>query len=278
MMKRDDLITEMANLCDKNGFSVLNIDSQRTIDLLKSLATFKLKDQNFISEYYDKIHTMEVNPRCNILDSDTCSSLLQVTEKQLRPFSGVELCLTIPRICPDHTSYDVSIPIPLFDELVNIADPYVVDWHELCNKEYLAHFRIALRHMLIESKETKELKITKNSLAVGAMISLSLLGALDELITPLTKIPDVDSSLSMQIRGLLSLTLTCMASGATSQLSAWQLFKENTSHKISVPENNEMYDVYVRTLRVAKFAGWNVECAESNLSKITRLFLQNKIF
>jgi hypothetical protein len=66
-----------------------------------------------------------------------------------------------------------------------------------------------------------------------------------------------------------------MASGANSQLKAWEIFKSDD--KFSVPANKEVYNVYMRLLKLIPYARWDTKQAVKNMRIVSKAFIAKLI-
>ena len=282
-MKTEEIVAEQAAACDEHGFIVCNFSTGHMLQILNDLndsikavtggAYYEITD--FIKKSYDKMHSFTLNDRCAILDGTTYAAICDIVRDKIRPFSGSGLELTLPAIgSQDGMSYaDGVLPLPLYSSLVKVTNPYIA-WNELANNSDIAHYRIALRNMLVKATCARDFSVPADSKGLGAMMGLVLLDLLEQITHPLSStsaLSEGDSMLTM-IRGLLGFILTLMASGVTGQLTAWELFKpENKS--FSVPDSVELYDVYLRLMKVAQYARWDLGMANRRLMYISRKFL-----
>jgi hypothetical protein len=282
-MKTEEIVAEQAAACDEHGFIVCNFSTAHMLQILTDLnnsvkavtdgAYYEITD--FIKGSYDKMHSFTLNDRCAILDGTTYAAICDIVRDKTRPFSGSGLELTLPTIgSQDGMSYaDGVLPLPLYSSLVKVTDPYIA-WNELANNSDIAHYRIALRNMLVKATCSRDFSVPADSKGLGAMMGLVLLDLLEQITQPLSSTSALDEGDSMltMIRGLLGFILTLMASGVSGQLTAWELFKPENKG-FSVPDSVELYDVYLRLMKVARFARWNLGMANRRLMYISRKFL-----
>jgi hypothetical protein len=278
-MKTEEIVEEQASACDAHGFIICNFSTFSMLHILNQLndSIKAVTDgaycgiTDFIKTSYDNMHTFSLNDRCALLDGTTYAAICDIVHEKTRPFSGSGLELTLPPI--GSHDQDGVLPLPLYSKLVKIVDPYVA-WNNIANDSEIAHYRIALRNMLVKANCSRHFVVPADSKGLGAMMCLVLLDLLEHMVRPLsltTQLDEGDSMLVM-IRGLLGFILTLMASGVDGQLTAWELFKpENKS--FSVPESIELYDVYLRLMKVARFARWDLTMANRRLMYISKKFL-----
>lgn len=67
-----------------------------------------------------------------------------------------------------------------------------------------------------------------------------------------------------------------MASGVNSQLTAWELFSKN--NKLRLPTTKEIYDVYLRLLKIIPYCCWNQDFATKKMQLISKMYLQKRMF
>lgn len=283
-MNTQQLVAEQADACDEYGFVICNVLTNKVLKLLTILNTdvksvekgkpYTIK--NFVKVAYDNMQAIVPNKRCIALDGLTYSSISEIVSNKHKPFSGSGLDLVLP-IIGDNDGFsenDGTLPIPLYSKLVKISNPYL-PWNDLANDPIIAHYRIALRNMLIKATCSRDFEIPVDNRGLGAMCCIVLLRLLEDYVSPISSenismMKEGDTTLNT-IRGLLGFILTFMASGVNSQITAWELFRSD--NKLSVPDNVEIYDVYIRLLKVAKYAKWDLNLANKKMAVVSKKFL-----
>lgn len=276
-MTTEDLVKEVTNNCENHGVVISNLDGNNFLKILCFLndnvkKTIGYYDPaSFLSKFYRNFSFIHTNDRCSIIDRDTYECLAEVSKYKMIPFSGSYQCCMLPLIATCENECNASLPIPLFDDLVDVTNPYSIDWHTKCNDAHIAHFRIALRNTFIKATCSRDLNIPVDNVGFGAMMCIILLEFIEKMVSRLSTIPDDDSTMLYTVRGLLGFVLTFMASGANSQLKAWEIFK--TDNKFNVPPNKEVYDVYIRLLKIIPYARWDTMQAVKNMRNISNAFV-----
>jgi hypothetical protein len=275
-MNKNVLISEITNNTKNHGVVICNFNSDEFFNCLRNVSLDQHYIDNFISKNYNRFKLIKQNIRCSLLDADCYESVVESSENTYRPFSGSKLCCVLPLIGNTDDGTNASLPIPLFDDLVNVNDPYSINWREKCNESHIAHFRIAMRSTFLEAICTREIQISKDSKSYGGMLCVLLLEYVESFVSTLNNIPDDGSTVLYIIRGLLGFTLTFMASGLKSHIGVCDLFSQNCELN-NIPSTVKIYDIYIRVLKLCKYAKWNVQKAIIKMKIISKKFVQLNI-
>jgi hypothetical protein len=295
-MSTEDIVNEVTENTKKEGVVIFDLNGESIIESLKAISLDikehynihyrygwgPFRDANsIISKNYillNSVNSFEPNVRCPNMDGTTYSSVVSITKQMVRGFSHSNLSVTIPTIGNSDNDFTVaSMALPLFDEFVDLLDPYSVDWANKCNDFHIAHFRIALRSTFVWATECRDFNLKDDSVEVGMTMCLFILSYVERYIETVlsNKIPTEGSALRV-LRGSVSFLLTFMASGVNSQTNAWELFKSNPETKLNVPPNEEVFDIYFRLLKVIPYCCWDQNIATKNLRTIGKDFIQKR--
>ena len=290
VMKSDDIINEIVDKCQTEGIVLFSVNVDHLMDCVRELHNGLHNTSGFHSVYdyidrsYPQLCTLSPfvpNVRCLNLDSDTYSSVAAVTKTRDRPFSQSPQSLTLPFV-GGQASYEhvsASLAVPLYDEFTGLENPYNTDWHTVCNNPHIAHYRIALRSTFTNSVECRDVSIRADSVELGAMLCIFILGYIETYICDVlaSRIPDNGSTSLRTVRGLTCFLLTLMASGVNSQISAWEIFKPfvaGVKRDFTVPKSVKTFDIYFRLLKVIPYCKWSQGIAIQNLRFIGKVMVQ----
>lgn len=283
-MSSSEICDEIVSSCQKEGVVLFNVNGNKLIDGLREMNSNTPTDgfidaEEIISKSYGllKESIFTPNVRCPQLDADTYSTVSSVSKNIHRGFSAAKQSLTLPTFGSVGPHDVATMVVPLYDQFVDVVNPYEINWAEKCNDPVIAHFRIALRNTFVTATECREFSFTPDSVVIGSALCLHILSFIEHYVRDVLggNIPSEGSSTLKIMRGSVGFLLTFMASGTNGQLSAWELFSPNTKAKL--PTTMKMYDVYVRLLKIIPYCGWNQSIATKKLQNISKMCLQKRI-
>lgn len=282
-MSTIDICEETKSVCVNEGVVIFNVNGTKIIEDLRNLHNYSnnkgyIDSEKIISKYYENINCIfNPNIRCPQLDAQTYQLMFTITNGKERGFNDCKQSLSLP-IFGSTEYFDVAtMALPLYDQFINVTNPYEIKWNEKCNEPEISHFRIALRNTFLSSTECREFKFKPDSVVIGATLCLYILSFIEKYISDVLNkiIPSEESSTLKILRGSTCFLLTFMASGVNSQLSAWELFDK--SNKITMPKTMENYDVYFRLIKLIPYCRWDQSIANKKMQLISKMFLQNRI-
>lgn len=198
--------------------------------------------------------------RCPQLDGETITDLLDIVVKdphhQRHPFYG-ESGIFIP-VPGDYTSS--ALPIPFFDEFVNMTDPFNVLWSVLTNDQKIASYRIIIRNGIVNSNAIRNYRISPGSLDLTFYLIWIFMSAAEDIAfhgSSTAVIGDFDDTRTKMIRVLVCLILTTCASGKVPACTAYT-FLDN----VKIPVSKEDFWIPRRLAAILPFTGWDKDLLE----------------
>lgn len=122
--------------------------------------------------------------------------MFTVTKGISRGFDNSEQSLSLPKFGKTEHFDVATMGIPLYDEFVNLTDPYEIEWDKKCNDDKIAYFRIALRNTFVTSTECRNFSFSVDSVIIGSTLCLYILSFIEKYINDILKnvVPNNESS------------------------------------------------------------------------------------
>jgi hypothetical protein len=196
--------------------------------------------------------------RCPELDGETITDMLNIVVKN-QYHQHHPLYCEFGTFIPVPGDYETSaLPIPYFDEFVNMKNPFEIDWLVLTNDLKIASYRIILRNGIVNSNTVKKYCIHPSTHDLAFYLIWIFLSAAEDIafhgsLDPSTAtIGDFDDTRTRMIRVLVCLILTTCASGKIPACHAYTFINSD-----KIPVLKEDYWIPRRLASVLPFTGWD---------------------
>lgn len=164
-----------------------------------------------------------------------------------------------------------------WDEFVDLKNPFTVRWHEKCNEEHIAAFRIIMRSTLSQSVASREHHLKPDSLETGDLMCALLMAAMTKLAARRTTKPvvsaEADDTVTKLMRGLFGNLLTTAASGLRPLSMIWQLFVPDPQYHL--PRTKIEWVWYEKVIDLYTYTAWPLEQFHRHLEKLLEEALTN---
>ncbi|KAJ3384405.1 hypothetical protein HDU92_003596 [Lobulomyces angularis] len=250
----DDLCDLLDEHCSAVGCVIGNLDQGNLPSCLQRVAAgenFQLN--NFVT--FDRrnlvLEGLDVGIVMNHHSGSNNQNMLTATDDSI----SFSLCI----------GNQLAIPWPLFDEFVELKNPYEVPWINICNEPHIAKLRILIRGTFSQSQLSREFAIPPASKYLGKFLLSLLLDLMCDLANSgRNNVSKFDDKKSQIMRGLFGQLFTLMASGGAPLCPAHYLLSMNSSFSDILPEDE--WWIYEKIVYCFPYTCWDDKILKRNIA------------